>query len=57
MASNGTRVKVAVSVKAFNEKELGDGDERIVWAKDNEVKVLNPETRKEKSFKFDYTVS
>lgn len=55
MASNGTRVKVAVSVKAFNEKELGDGDERIVWAKDNEVKVLNPETRKEKSFKFDYT--
>lgn len=57
MVLNGIRVKVVVFVKVFNEKEFGDGDEWIVWVKDNEVKVFNFEIRKEKSFKFDYIVS
>lgn len=57
MVLNGIRVKVVVFVKDFNEKEFGDGDEWIVWVKDNEVKVFNFEIRKEKSFKFDYIVS
>lgn len=50
-------MKIAVFVRAFNKKEREDKEERIVWAKDNEVRVLSPETRTEKGFKFDYTVS
>ena len=51
------RVKVAVAVRALSEKECGDDGECVVWTQDNEIRVLNPETRKEKVFKFDYTVS
>lgn len=50
-------MKIAVFVRASNKKEREDKEERVVWAKDNEVRVLNPETRTEKGFKFDYTVS
>ena len=57
MASDEGRVKVAVSVRGLSEKERGDSEERVVWTQGNEVRVLNPETRKEKVFKFDYTVS
>lgn len=48
-------MKIAVFVRALNKKESEDKEERVVWAKDNEVRVLNPETRTEKGFKFDYT--
>ena len=57
MASDEGRVKVAVSVRGLSEKERGDSEERVVWTQGNEVRVLNPETRKEKVFKFDYKVS
>ena len=57
MASDEGRVKVAVSVRGLSEKEREDSEERVVWTQGNEVRVLNPETRKEKVFKFDYTVS
>ena len=50
-------MKIAVFVRALKKKEREDKEERVVWAKDNEVRVLNPETRTEKGFKFDYTVS
>ena len=57
MASEDSRVKVAVSVRTLSEKEPGDGEECVVWTQGKNVRVLNPETRKEKVFKFDYTVS
>ena len=57
MASEDARVKVAVSVRTLSEKERGDDEERVVWTQGKEIRVLNPETRKEKVFKFDYTVS
>ena len=57
MASEEARVKVAVSVRKLSEKERGDGEERVVWTQGKEIRVLNPESRKEKVFKFDYTVS
>ena len=57
MASEEARVKVAVSVRTLSEKERGDGEERVVWTQGKEIRVLNPESRKEKVFKFDYTVS
>ena len=50
-------MKIAVFVRALNKKEHEDKEERVVWVKDNEVRVLNPDTRTEKGFKFDYTVS
>ena len=56
MATDESRVKVAVSVRSLNEKERENGEERVVWTQDNEVRVLNPKTRREKVFKFDYTV-
>lgn len=55
MASDETRVKVAVAVRSFSEKERLDDEERVVWTQGKKVGVLNPGTRKEKVFKFDYT--
>ena len=57
MACDETRVKVAVAVRSFSEKERLDDEERVVWTQGKKVGVLNPGTRKEKVFKFDYTVS
>lgn len=51
------RVKVAVAVRSLSEEERTDNEENVVGTQGNEVKVLNPETRREKVFKFDYTVS
>lgn len=56
MASKSS-VRVAVSVRPLNEKERENGEERVVWTRNDEVRVLNPESRKEKVFKFDHTVS
>lgn len=57
MAYEERRVKVAVAVRSLSEKERTYNDEYVVGTQGNEVKVLNPETRREKLFKFDYTVS
>lgn len=57
MAYEERRVKVAVAVRSLSEKETTDNEEYVVGTQGNEVKVLNPETRREKLFKFDYTVS
>ena len=57
MAYEERRVKVAVAVRSLSEKERTDNEEYVVGTQGNEVKVLNPETRREKLFKFDYTVS
>ena len=56
MASKSS-VRVAVAVRPLNDKEQENGEECVVWTQDNEVRVLNPETGKEKLFKFDHTVS
>lgn len=56
MASKSS-VRVAVSVRPLNEREQENGEERVVWTRSDEVRVLNPESRKEKVFKFDHTVS
>lgn len=56
MAST-SRVRVAVSVRPFSDRELDNGEESVLWTQDDEVRVLNPETEKEKVFKFDHTVS
>ena len=56
MASKSS-VRVAVSVRPLNERERENGEERVVWTRNDEVRVLNPESRKEKVFKFDQTVS
>lgn len=56
MASKSS-VSVAVAVRPLNDKEQENGEECVVWTQDNEVRVLNPETGKEKVFKFDHTVS
>ncbi|KAM7451081.1 hypothetical protein ABFA07_001449 [Porites harrisoni] len=55
MAYEERRVKVAVAVRSLSEKERTDNEEYVVGTQGNEVKVLNPETRREKLFKFDYT--
>ena len=57
MATELSSVKIAVAVRPFNEKEQQDNEDRVVWAQGNEVRVLNPETEKEKVFNFDFTVS
>ncbi|KAJ7351842.1 hypothetical protein OS493_035325 [Desmophyllum pertusum] len=54
MAST-SRVRVAVSVRPFSDRELDNGEESVLWTQDDEVRVLNPETEKEKVFKFDHT--
>jgi len=41
----------------LNERERENGEERVVWTRSKEVRVLNPESRNEKLFKFDHTVS
>lgn len=56
MASKSS-VRVAVAVRPLNDKEQENGEECVVWTQDDEVRVLNPETGKEKLFKFDQTVS
>lgn len=50
-------VKVAVLIRPLNERERENGEERVVWTRHEEVLVLNPESKKEKVFKFDHTVS
>jgi len=52
-----SNVRVAVSVRPLNERERENGEERVVWTRSKEVRVLNPESRNEKLFKFDHTVS
>lgn len=54
MASKSS-VTVAVSVRPLNERERENGEERVVWTRNDEVRVLNPESKKEKVFKFDHT--
>ena len=56
MASESS-VRVAVSVRPLNSRERENGEECVVWTQGDEVRVLNPETGKEKVFKFDHTVS
>ena len=56
MASKSS-VRVAVAVRPLSDKELENGDARVVWTQDDEVRVLNPENGNEKVFKFDHTVS
>lgn len=50
-----SNVRVAVSVRPLNERERENGEERVVWTRSKEVRVLNPESRNEKLFKFDHT--
>ncbi|XP_078380781.1 uncharacterized protein LOC144663646 isoform X2 [Oculina patagonica] len=54
MASKSS-VRVAVSVRPLNDRERENGEECVVWTQGDEVRVLNPETGKEKVFTFDHT--
>lgn len=49
-------IQVAVLIRPLNEKEQKENCNCIVDANRGEINVYNPETEKNKGFKFDYSV-